>query len=84
MEEGSSLLLKRANKSNQILQRETLDQIHVVLYIDNHSTLKCQKKKKINAILVNDGEHEETITHVNPISVLNCLVVDFKDFMDES
>jgi hypothetical protein len=34
--------------------------------------------------LVDDCEGEETVTHINPVDVLNCLVVELKELVDES
>jgi len=48
-----------------------------------HYARECPKREKLNAILVNESELEETVTHVNPIRVLNCLVA-VEDSVDES
>ena len=48
-----------------------------------HYARECPKREKLNAILVNESEPEETVTHVNPIRVLNCLVAE-EDSVDES
>jgi hypothetical protein len=37
----------------------------------------------MKAILVNDSEHEETIMHMNPMHVLNYLVMELEDSMDK-
>ena len=37
----------------------------------------------MKAILVNDSEHKETIMHMNPMHVLNCLVMELEDSVDK-
>jgi hypothetical protein len=49
-----------------------------------HHIRKCLKMKKLNVMLVNDSEGEETIMHVNPIRVLNYLITKLEGSMDES
>jgi hypothetical protein len=49
-----------------------------------HHIRKCLKMKKLNVMLVNDSEGEETIMHVNPIHVLNYLITKLEGSMDES
>ena len=49
-----------------------------------HYARECSKREKLNAILVDEDGPEETMTHVNPIRVLNCLVADLEDSADES
>nr|TKS14806.1 hypothetical protein D5086_0000039750 [Populus alba] len=45
---------------------------------------ECPKKERLNAILVGDSEQEETVTHINPMRVLNCLVPEIQDSVAES
>jgi hypothetical protein len=42
------------------------------------------EKEKLNAILVNDSAKDETIMHINPMRVLNCLVAELQDSVVES
>jgi len=49
-----------------------------------HYTRECLKKEIFNVILVDDCEWEETVTHINPVDVLNRLVVKLKELVDES
>ena len=44
---------------------------------------ECPKKEKLNAILVNDSEKDESIMHINPMRVLNCLVAELQDSVVE-
>jgi len=47
-------------------------------------TRECLKKEKLNAILGNDSEKDETIMHINSMRVLNCLVAELQDSVVES
>ena len=49
-----------------------------------HYARECPKKERLNAILVGDSEQEETVTHINPMRVLNCLVAEMQDSVAES
>lgn len=48
-----------------------------------HYTRECLKKEIFNVILVDDCEWKETVTHINPVDVLNRLVVKLKELVDE-
>jgi hypothetical protein len=49
-----------------------------------HYTREYLKKEIFNVILVDDCEWKETVTHINPVDVLNRLVVKLKELVDES
>jgi hypothetical protein len=49
-----------------------------------HYTREWPKKERLNAILVDDSEQEDTVTHINPIHVVNCLVAELQDSVVES
>ena len=49
-----------------------------------HYARECPKKERLNAILVGDSEQEETVTHINPMRVLNCLIAEMQDSVAES
>jgi hypothetical protein len=41
------------------------------IYGGPHYARECTKREKLNVIMVNESEPEETVMHVNPIRVLN-------------
>ena len=49
-----------------------------------HYTRECPKKERLNAILVDDSEQEDRVTHINPMHVVNCLVAELQDSVVES
>ena len=49
-----------------------------------HYAKEYPKREKLNAILIDESETEETVTHINPIRVLNYLVTQVDDSVDES
>jgi hypothetical protein len=49
-----------------------------------HYARECPKKERLNAILVDDSEQEDTNTHINSMHVLNCLVAKLQDSVVES
>jgi len=54
------------------------------IYGGPHYASKFLKKERLNAILVDDNEQDESVTHINSMRVLNCLVVELQDSVAES
>ena len=58
------LIDKSKAKQTDVSRKETKLNAECFIYGGPHYARECPKREKLNAILVNDSEHEKTITHI--------------------